>query len=262
MAELSVIAPKLPPALASDEHMAALVQLIWQQYAETDLSPLLVYLIDVVREPLLVHLGEQFHVMGLEGWNLAETPEQQRRLIKDAIALHRLKGTPAALHELVDRLGFGRIKIQEGIGNLNYDGQYSYNGHMVYGDPNAWPIYRVLLLDRAITNDQATQLRAALQAFAPARCRLAALDYQSVNLFPSATTRWPRLMGNTTTGVRKPWQTSKSPPSGPPASINSKPPTRCSAARSSPNRPPAALPTDRRWRWPTEPCISSKRSKA
>jgi len=180
MAELPDFAPELPPPLASDERMATLVQLVWQQYAETDLSPLLVYLIDVVREPLLVHLADQFHVMGIEGWNLAETPEQQRRLIKDAIALHRLKGTPAALHELVERLGFGRISIQEGISNLNYDGQYTYNGHMVHGDPNAWPIYRVILLDRAITNDQATALRAALQTFAPARCRLAGLDYQSV----------------------------------------------------------------------------------
>jgi len=172
--------PDLPPALAADERMAALVQLIWQQHADTDLSPLLVYLVDSVADELLVMLADQFHVMGVEGWSLAETPEQQRRLIKDAIALHRLKGTPAALHQLVERLGFGRIQIQEGIGNLSYDGTYTYGGQMVYGDENAWPIYRITLLDRAITNDQAASLRAALAAFAPARCHLAGLDYESV----------------------------------------------------------------------------------
>jgi len=178
MAELSV--PELPPPLAGDERMARLAQLIWQQVEKTDLSPLLVYLVDTVRDGLLVHLADQFHVMGVEGWNLSETPGQQRRLVKDAIALHRMKGTPRALHALVERLDFGRIQIQEGIGNLAYDGAYTFNGHMVYGDPDAWPVYRVVLLDRAITNDQAQSLRAALKEFAPARCHLAGLDYQSV----------------------------------------------------------------------------------
>jgi len=180
MADLPAVTPELPPPLASDERMAALAQLIWQQHADTDLSPLLVYFIDTVRDGLLVHLADQFHVMGVEGWNLSETPEQQRRLITDAIALHRLKGTPAALHQLVERLGFGRIQIQEGIGNLSYDGAYTFNGHMLHGDPDAWPIYRVILLDRALTNDQAQALRAALADFAPARCKLAELDYESV----------------------------------------------------------------------------------
>jgi len=179
MAE-DAIPPELPAPLAADARMATLARFVWQQYAATDLTPLLVYLIDTVHESLLVHLGEQLHIMGIEGWNLAETPAQQRRLIKDSIAMHRLKGTPAALHALVQRLGFGRIAIQEGIGKLNYDGAYKYNGNMVYGDPHAWPIYRVVLLDRAITNEQAELLRRALAAYAPARCLLAALDYQSV----------------------------------------------------------------------------------
>jgi len=178
MAELSI--PALPPPLAGDARMATLAKLIWEQYAQTDLSPLLVYLVDTVRDELLVHLADQFHVMGIEGWNLAETPEQQRRLIKESIAMHRMKGTPRALHALVERLGFGRIQIQEGIGNLHYDGLHAYNGHMVYGDPNAWPIYRVILLDRALTNEQAQALRRAFAAYAPARCLLAGLDYQSV----------------------------------------------------------------------------------
>jgi len=178
MAELP--APELPAPLASDVRMAALTKLVWEQHAETDLAPLLVYQVDTVRDDLLVHLADQFHVMGIEGWNLAETPEQQHRLIKDSIAMHRLKGTPRALHVLVQRLGFGRIQIQEGIGSLNYDGAHAYNGQMVYGDPHAWPIYRVILLDRALTNEQAQALRQALAAYAPARCLLAGLDYQSV----------------------------------------------------------------------------------
>jgi len=172
--------PTLPPALESDPRFSALCDLLWEQYASLPLDNLLLYLIDTAPEAALLPLAEQFHVMGIEGWNLAETPEQQRRLIKDSIAMHRIKGTPRALHTLVQRLGFGRIQIQEGIGKLNYDGAYTYNGHMVHGDPHAWPIYRVILLDRALTNEQAQALRRALAAYAPARCLLAGLDYQSV----------------------------------------------------------------------------------
>jgi len=180
MADANLPVPELAPPLAGDARMATLAKLVWQKYAETDVSPLLVYLVETVQETLLVHLAEQFHVMGIEGWNLAETPEQKRRLIKESIAMHRLKGTPAALHALVERLGFGRIQIIEGIGKLHYDGAHTFNGNMVHGDPNAWPIYRVILLDRALTNDQAALLRQALAEYAPARCLLAALDYQSV----------------------------------------------------------------------------------
>jgi len=178
MVELAT--PELPPPLAGDARMATLARLIWQQHFEADLSPLLVYLVDTVRDDLLGYLAEQLHVMGIEGWNLAETPEQQRRLIKESIAMHRMKGTPAALHALVERLGFCRVTLIEGLGKLHYDGAHTYNGHMVHGDPKAWPTYRVILLDRALTNEQADRLRQALAAYAPARCLLAALDYQSV----------------------------------------------------------------------------------
>ncbi|SQB78843.1 Putative tail fiber protein [Escherichia coli] len=61
----------------------------------------------------------------------------------------------------------------------SYDGNRSYNGLFVHGDAAAWAVYRVIL-KQPITNDQAAMLRQTLAAFAPARCHLASLEYQSV----------------------------------------------------------------------------------
>jgi len=95
----------LPPALASDERFANLCELLWEQHEKLPLAKILLYLVDTAPEVALLPLAEQFHVMGIEGWNLAETPEQQRRLIKESIAMHRLKGTRWAMKQVLVTLG-------------------------------------------------------------------------------------------------------------------------------------------------------------
>lgn len=116
----------------------------------------------------------------VDNWEIAETDEQKRAAIRSSVAVHRKKGTPWSIREVVRRLGFGEVELIEHIGRLSYDGVRRYDGQMIYGDPNAWPIYRIVMLDRALTNEQAARLRIALVDFAPARCHLAGLDYQSV----------------------------------------------------------------------------------
>lgn len=117
-----------------------------------------------------------------DGWALAESESAQRALIAGAITLHKNKGTPASIRDISRRLGFGKVEIIEGINRLQYDGARTYNGHMIHGDAAEWASYRVILLDRPITNDQAANLRSMLKRFAPARCRLASLEYQLVPL--------------------------------------------------------------------------------
>jgi P2-related tail formation protein len=49
-------------------------------------------------------LAEQFHVLGNEGWNLANSEQEKRQLIKDAIKLHKLKGTKAGVERALSTL--------------------------------------------------------------------------------------------------------------------------------------------------------------
>lgn len=171
---------QLPPPLEGDISLRTLGRLAGR-LDNIDLSVLMVFLVDIVDSSALPWLGEQFSLSG-DGWELAESDDVRRMLIKAAIELHRYKGTPWSIREVIRRFGFGEVDLIEGTGRLSYDGNRSYNGLFVHGDAAAWAVYRVILklLKQPITNDQAAMLRQTLAAFAPARCHLASLEYQSV----------------------------------------------------------------------------------
>ncbi|MHC8349194.1 phage tail protein I [Pseudomonas sp. RT4P38] len=167
----------LPPALAGDERFALLCELLHQALADLDLNVMLVYLIDLVKPSLLPTLADQFSLLDEAAWELAESEEAKRNLIKNAAELHRFKGTPWAIREVIRLLGFGEVTLQEGL-------------HTQPGaDPSTWPLYRVVL-KRVITNDQAVLLRRLLLSVAPARCLLVSLDYQSVAIRYNAVARY------------------------------------------------------------------------
>ncbi|AMX39032.1 TPA: phage tail protein I [Escherichia coli] len=168
---------QLPPPLEGDISLRTLGRLAGR-LDNIDLSVLMVFLVDIVDSSALPWLGEQFSLSG-DGWELAESDGVRRMLIKAAIELHRYKGTPWSIREVIRRFGFGEVDLIEGTGRLSYDGNRSYNGLFVHGDAAAWAVYRVIL-KQPITNDQAAMLRQTLAAFAPARCHLASLEYQSV----------------------------------------------------------------------------------
>lgn len=109
---------RLIPEGIRDESTIALNEII-DRMGTVDISPVLVYLIDNVAASALPHLAEQFHVMGNEGWKLASTEQQQRQLIKNAIQLHKLKGTKAGLKRVFEILNLEGT-IQEWF---EYDGK-------------------------------------------------------------------------------------------------------------------------------------------
>ena len=140
-----------------------------------ELPQLMPRLVDLVAPEHLPLLAESRSILGADGYWLAESDDARRRLIKGAYELHRYKGTPWAIREIVRRLGFGEVRIIEGLNGQTYDGSH------VYGAGSYWAHYRIIM-NSVITNDQAALLRKTLAAFAPARCLLAALDYQAVPL--------------------------------------------------------------------------------
>ncbi|NNJ15438.1 phage tail protein [Pseudomonas putida CSV86] len=170
---------QLPPALTGDERFAWLHELLDESLFEADLGVMLVYLIDLVKPKLLPFLADQFSMLDEAAWLLAESSGARRDLIKNAAALHRFKGTPWAIREVIRLLGFGEVGLQEGLSNKTHDGAIYRDGEYVHGDPTAWARYRVFL-ERPITNDQAALVRRLLLSVAPARCRLVSLDYTTV----------------------------------------------------------------------------------
>ncbi|EBS7636628.1 phage tail protein I [Salmonella enterica] len=94
----------LPPPLASDERFSILANIAAERFAQLDMTTLLVYLVDVVDVSALPSLAEQFHVQGLEGWLFASDEQEKRELIKQAIELHKYKGTVWAVRRVLEIL--------------------------------------------------------------------------------------------------------------------------------------------------------------
>lgn len=101
----------LPSPLQRDSNYRALNDLL-DRAGALDLTKLLVYWLDIVDASALPVLAKQFHVMGLEGWEFAHTEAEQRALLKQAVELHRYKGTPWAVRQGIKRYD-PNLDIQE-----------------------------------------------------------------------------------------------------------------------------------------------------
>lgn len=126
-------------------------------------------------------LGETFNLMGYNGWDLAESDDARRQLIKGAVELHRHKGTVGSIRNVIRRLGLGEVEIIENVGVLIRNGLRARNGYMYRGDPKKLAVYRVILR-KPITNDMAEKLKKTLVEFAPARCHLESMEYQEFTI--------------------------------------------------------------------------------
>ena len=169
-----------PAIIEKDEKFTALADL-GKRLNSLDKSQIMTSFVDLVPTEFLSLLAEKWSVTGYDGWLLAESEEAKRKLIKRAVELHRYKGTPWAIREIIRQLGFGEVEIIEGLFDKRHDGTFRRDGSYFHGDRSKWAYYRVIL-QKVITNDQADLLRKTLRVFAPARCILAGLDYRTVSL--------------------------------------------------------------------------------
>jgi phage tail P2-like protein len=186
----------LPPALAIDLSMRALETLI-ARLARIDIGPTLIYDFEHVAESALPHMGEQFHVLGAEGWNLATTEAQRRALLARAIALHRRKGTPWSIREALKAIGFNDLLIEEGLPSNRYDGSISYSGaeaHAAYG----WAQFRVVADvgdEQPITAARLSLVVETINAWKPARSHLVDVRYRASDTESVKTTEKASLAG-------------------------------------------------------------------
>lgn len=114
-------------------------------------------------------------------WDSNWTEATKRAVIASSIPLHRTKGTIYSIRLALSSAGYPDATILEGDADNAYDGLITYSGLATYGTPNAtnWAYYRVRL-GHPISNVQAAQVKRILRNTAPARCVLAALEFDEV----------------------------------------------------------------------------------
>ena len=127
-----------PPNLLNDPVIKALLEATdpeLQKVKEQIINVIIYPRIDEIGdESLLDLLAWQFHV---EGYELAETVEEKRNLVKNAIELHRYKGTKYAVEGVLESLNLSG-EIREWF---EYGGQpYRFKLFMksIMSDPDLW----------------------------------------------------------------------------------------------------------------------------
>lgn len=108
-----VVVNLLPQSLKSDPFVVALAEAVEKELKEAyrEAERLANFMdVDNLPESVLDHLLWYFHITYDEGAGLANTIEEKRRLVKNAIKIHRIKGTKKALEMVLEMLDMrGRI---------------------------------------------------------------------------------------------------------------------------------------------------------
>lgn len=148
---------------------------------DTDLSPAMIYMVDVVNANALPFLADQFDVLGFKGWDLALTEKQQRELIKTSIAIKRHIGTPYAIKQALKAIGYENVTIQEGVmmSSIFYDAEYTYNGAVLHGGFN-WASFIVTIKTKSpdqLSNKTKELIENLINYYKNARSKLYALNF-------------------------------------------------------------------------------------
>ncbi|MBL4774488.1 MAG: phage tail protein I [Mariprofundus sp.] len=117
--------------------------------------------------------------LSVEPWGQYWPVWRQREVIKASIPTHRIKGTVAAVKQVLTAAGFPDAVVLEGLHRATYNGQITYDGLYVHGDPAAWATYRIIL-PRPMSNPQASFVRALLAEADRAVSKLLSLEYTEV----------------------------------------------------------------------------------
>lgn len=166
-----------PAVIEKDASFTALAEL-GTRLSMQEKQQIMTTLVELLDDRFIELLAEKWSVTGYDGMFVAGSQSSKTALIRNAVQLHRYKGTPWAIREVIRRLGFGEIEIDEGLKARNYD---SNQNVVRIPQDERWACYAIKLT-RPITNEQALEIRKVLLNFAPARCILAVLDYKSAPL--------------------------------------------------------------------------------
>ena len=172
----------LPISLQKSKEIQALTQsfdTVLSEIFQKIPNTLIYSRIDELNEEVLDLLAWQFHI---EGWELANSIEEKRNLVKKAIELHKYKGTKYALKKVLEALNL-QGNIQE---------WFEYNG-----EPYKFKV-DINLAYKSINTETVEKLRRLINEYKNERSWLDSLNiYLTSNLNQYQTTAV--LSGHTTT---------------------------------------------------------------
>lgn len=122
----------------------------------------------------------------VDTWDATWPEERKRAVIKESRAIHRQKGTPAAIRRVLSALGQPDAEIMERCDIWQRDGTQFRNGRREHGGSLSWARFKVFLR-RPVTIDQARQIRSAIVQVTRNCCHLAELNFNEAAIRHNGT---------------------------------------------------------------------------
>lgn len=135
--------------------------------------------VDALPVETLDLLAAKWSLTGFDGWAMATTEALKRELLKKAIFLHRNKGTPESIKNIIRYLGFGEVEIIERLSDAKRNGAIRRDNRFYHGSSKKWNHY-FIKFKQPLSINQADLIRETVSYFAPARCILEHLDFKEV----------------------------------------------------------------------------------
>lgn len=115
--------------------------------------------------------------LSVDEWNETWSDDRKRAVIREARLIHQQKGTPAAIRRALDSLGQPDATLLERNDYIHHNGVAYRNGLHRRRGQKGWATYRIILR-RAVTIDQAVQIRRMLAAVQRNCVILTAIDFK------------------------------------------------------------------------------------
>ena len=115
-------------------------------------------------------------------WDEEWSEEAKREVVAQAIKVHRHKGTPGALKDMLRAAGYGEVELVEGLDARRRDGRVIRDGTHFHSEYEHWALFNVKL-QSAVSIAQAQQIKTLVNRVKREVCELHALTYdRALNL--------------------------------------------------------------------------------
>ena len=127
--------------------------------------------------------------LSIDIWDDAWTEANKREVLRNALFVHKHKGTLSAVKTAVRSAGLGETTVTENTASPLYrNGTLNRDGGVERGEgtTNKWAIYSITI-NAALTQEQSAAVNKLVSAAAPARCHLAELYFTANAILRNGT---------------------------------------------------------------------------
>lgn len=115
--------------------------------------------------------------LSVDEWNNDWSVEKKRAVIMEARYIHQHKGTPSAIRRSLAAVGHPDAELIERADCIKRNGTAKHNGYHHRLGRGGWATYRIIL-KRAVTVDQAQQIKRLLESTKRNCIHLVAIDFR------------------------------------------------------------------------------------